>query len=76
MFCIFGRINRIIFIHAMTQPFDITQDRNFLQHFLTGWRVKSLSPEMEEIEKRWLKEYQKVDARRVPMDIRSHIRFR
>ena len=30
----------------MTQPFDITPDRNFLQHFLTGWRVKSLSPEM------------------------------
>lgn len=60
----------------MTQPFDITPDRNFLQHFLTGWRVKSLSPEMEEIEKLWLKEYQKVDARQVPMDIRSRIRFR
>ena len=32
----------------MTQTFDITPDRNFLQHFLTGWRVKSLSPEMVE----------------------------
>ena len=28
----------------MKQPFDITPDRNFLQH----WRVKSLSPEMVE----------------------------
>ena len=32
----------------MKQPFDITPDRNFLQHFLTAWRVKSLSPEMVE----------------------------
>ena len=32
----------------MPQTFDITQDRNFLQHFLTGWRVKSLAPEMVE----------------------------
>ena len=32
----------------MTQTFDITPDRNFLQHFLTAWRVKSLSPEMVE----------------------------
>ena len=32
----------------MKQTFDITPDRNFLQHFLTGWRVKSLSPEMVE----------------------------
>ena len=32
----------------MKQPFDIPPDRNFLQHFLTGWRVKSLSPEMVE----------------------------
>ncbi len=27
---------------------EITPDRNFLQHFLTGWRVKSLAPEMVE----------------------------
>jgi TPR repeat protein len=32
----------------MPQTFDITPDRNFLQHFLTGWRVKSLAPEMVE----------------------------
>lgn len=32
----------------MTQTFDITPDRNFLQHFLTGWRVKSLAAEMVE----------------------------
>ena len=32
----------------MKQTFDITPDRNFLQHFLTAWRVKSLSPEMVE----------------------------
>ena len=32
----------------MTQTFEITPDRNFLQHFLTGWRVKSLAPEMVE----------------------------
>ena len=30
----------------MQKTFEITPDRNFLQHFLTGWRVKSLSPEM------------------------------
>ena len=35
-------------MHVMAQTFDITPDRNFLQHFLTGWRVKSLSPEMVE----------------------------
>ncbi len=32
----------------MQKTFEITPDRNFLQHFLTGWRVKSLSPEMVE----------------------------
>ena len=32
----------------MPKTFEITPDRNFLQHFLTGWRVKSLSPEMVE----------------------------
>lgn len=32
----------------MTQTFDITPDRAFLQHFLTPWRTKSLSPEMVE----------------------------
>ena len=32
----------------MQKTFEITSDRNFLQHFLTGWRVKSLSPEMVE----------------------------
>ena len=32
----------------MPQTFEITPDRNFLQHFLTGWRVKSLAPEMVE----------------------------
>ena len=30
----------------MQKTFEITPDRNFLQHFLTGWRVRSLSPEM------------------------------
>lgn len=30
----------------MQKTFEITPDRNFLQHFLTGWRVKSLAPEM------------------------------
>ena len=32
----------------MQKTFEITPDRNFLQHFLTGWRVKSLAPEMVE----------------------------
>lgn len=32
----------------MTTTFDITHDREFLQHFLTIWRTKSLSPEMVE----------------------------
>ena len=32
----------------MNQTFDITHDREFLQHFLTGWRTKTLSPEMVE----------------------------
>lgn len=35
-------------MNAMTKTFDITQDRAFLQHFLTPWRTKSLSPEMVE----------------------------
>lgn len=30
----------------MQKTFDITPDRNFLQHFLSVWRTKSLSPEM------------------------------
>ena len=32
----------------MQKTFEITPDRNFLQHFLTGCRVKSLAPEMVE----------------------------
>ena len=32
----------------MQKTFEITPDRNFLQHFLTGWLVKSLAPEMVE----------------------------
>ena len=28
--------------------FNITHDRDFLQHFLTNWRTKSISPEMVE----------------------------
>ena len=28
--------------------FDITSTRDFLQHFLTNWRTKSISPEMVE----------------------------
>ncbi len=32
----------------MTTTFEITHDREFLQHFLTIWRTKSLSPEMVE----------------------------
>lgn len=28
--------------------FNITHDRDFLQHFLTAWRTKSISPEMVE----------------------------
>ena len=35
-------------MNAMTKTFDITPDRAFLQHFLTPWRTKSLSPEMVE----------------------------
>lgn len=30
----------------MTTTFEITPNRDFLQHFLTRWRTKSLSPEM------------------------------
>ena len=30
----------------MTSTFEITPDREFLQHFLTRWRTKSLLPEM------------------------------
>ena len=32
----------------MGTTFDITPDRDFLQHFLTRWRTKSISPEMVE----------------------------
>ena len=32
----------------MEQTFDITHNRAFLQHFLTIWRTKGLSPEMVE----------------------------
>lgn len=32
----------------MNATFEITHDRDFLQHFLTKWRTKSLSPEMVE----------------------------
>ena len=32
----------------MPKTFEITPDRNFLQHFLSVWRTKSLSPEMVE----------------------------
>ena len=32
----------------MNATFEITHDRDFLQHFLTNWRTKSLSPEMVE----------------------------
>lgn len=32
----------------MNQTFDITHDREFLQHFITSWRTKTLSPEMVE----------------------------
>ena len=55
MMCVFANIVKVLYLrqnypnkiyNAMTQTFDITPDRNFLQHFLTGWRVKSLSPEM------------------------------
>ena len=28
--------------------FNITNTRDFLQHFLTDWRTKSISPEMVE----------------------------
>ena len=57
MMCVFANIVKVLYLrqnypnkiyNAMTQTFDITPDRNFLQHFLTGWRVKSLSPEMVE----------------------------
>ena len=33
----------------MNSTFEITHDRNFLQHFLTTWRTKSISPQMVEI---------------------------
>lgn len=32
----------------MTTTFEITHDREFLQHFLTRWRTLSISPEMVE----------------------------
>lgn len=57
MMCVFANIVKVLYLrqnypnknyNAMTQTFDITPDRNFLQHFLTAWRVKSLSPEMVE----------------------------
>ena len=58
MMCVFANIVKVLYLrqnypnkiyNAMTQTFDITPDRNFLQHFLTGWRVKSLSPEMVDL---------------------------
>lgn len=41
----------------MNSTFEITHDRDFLQHFLTNWRTKSISPQMVEI----LKENSKSD---------------
>ena len=41
----------------MNSTFKITHDRDFLQHFLTDWRTKSISPQMVEI----LKENSKSD---------------
>ena len=41
----------------MSSTFEITHDRDFLQHFLTNWRTKSISPQMVEI----LKENSKSD---------------
>lgn len=32
----------------MNNTFEISQDREFLRHFLTRWRALSLSPEMVE----------------------------
>lgn len=32
----------------MNNTFEITHDREFLQHFLTSWRTKSISPQMVE----------------------------
>lgn len=34
---------------TMNSTFEITHDRDFLQHFLTKWRTKSISQEMVEI---------------------------
>ena len=33
----------------MNTSFKITPDRDFLQHFLTNWRTKSISAEMVEL---------------------------
>lgn len=33
----------------MKSYFEITHDREFLQHFLTVWRIRSISPQMVEL---------------------------
>lgn len=76
MFCIFGKNNRIIFYTRHDTAIRHHPGPQFPAAFPYRLARESLSPEMEEIEKLWLKEYLKVDARQVPMDIRSRIRFR